>query len=309
MKKMTVSYNPTYLCNFRCSFCYLTPEQLSDKTKLDAEKFNVLLNKIQQAGYEIDHVDIYGGEVALLSEEYFDQIDEILVNHGDPSINIITNLSIMHPYFTREHVSLSVSFDFEVRERHELVMQNMLKTNKEIAILMLASPELMQKDVEGMIKFFNRFSNIVTVEIKPYSTNQANQYSTAFKEFETFIQKWMTSESPKRFEFINEAEIKRSLSKERNAFSDNHIYITPAGRFAVLEFDENDHEFFLEMDTIEEYEAWANKEKNKVSQNEFCRQCDFQGHCLTEHYRVVSSLDQSCNGFKHLLEWAQGLPT
>lgn len=305
MKNMTVSFNPTYLCNFRCNFCYLTPEQLSDKSKLAPEKFEELLKQIQQAGYQIDHVDIYGGEVALLSEEYFDQIDNILVEYGDPSINIITNLSIMHPYFMREHVSLSVSFDFEVRERHELVMQNMLKTNKELAILMLASPELMQKDVEEMIHFFNRFSNIKSVEIKPYSTNQANQYSATFEEFEGFIKKWISSPIPKRFEFMNQSEIQRSLSKERNAFSDNHVYITPAGKFAVLEFDDQDHEFFLEMETIAEYEQWANKEKDKVAKNSFCGQCNFQGHCLTEHYRVVSSLDQSCNGFKHLLDWAQ----
>ena len=27
----TVSVNPTYYCNFRCDFCYLTPTQLGDR--------------------------------------------------------------------------------------------------------------------------------------------------------------------------------------------------------------------------------------------------------------------------------------
>ena len=32
---MNLSINPTYYCNFRCDFCYLTPEQLGDRQKID----------------------------------------------------------------------------------------------------------------------------------------------------------------------------------------------------------------------------------------------------------------------------------
>ncbi len=35
---MIVSINPSYFCNFRCDFCYLTKEQLGDQKRISIEK-------------------------------------------------------------------------------------------------------------------------------------------------------------------------------------------------------------------------------------------------------------------------------
>ena len=56
---MNVSINPSYFCNFRCDFCYLTEEQLSDQKKIELEKLDDLLSQIPN----IEHVDLYGGEI------------------------------------------------------------------------------------------------------------------------------------------------------------------------------------------------------------------------------------------------------
>ncbi len=45
-KPITVSVNPSYFCNFRCDFCYLTEEQLSDQKKIELEKLDDLLSQI-----------------------------------------------------------------------------------------------------------------------------------------------------------------------------------------------------------------------------------------------------------------------
>jgi len=304
-KPVTISFNPTYLCNFRCEFCYLTPEQLADQKKLSPDRFKEMIGEIIKAGHLVDHVDIYGGEVALLSDEYFKEIDQILEWNDNPSINVITNLSKIHPYFLKPHVSLSVSFDFEARERHEQVLNNIAKTPKDIAILMLASPKLMALDVSKMIKTFNSLGNVISVEIKPYSANQANVLGCTDKDFEEFVKKWLLSPIPKNFTFVNADRIKNSLNKSYSAFSDAHVYITPNGKFGVLEFDDKDNEFFLEMDSFEEYLRWSEKEKARVYSNAICSSCPYLGTCLTEHYRDVKSLDNSCNGFRHLLDWSQ----
>ena len=34
MNKITVSINPSYFCNFRCNFCYLTSKQLGDQKQI-----------------------------------------------------------------------------------------------------------------------------------------------------------------------------------------------------------------------------------------------------------------------------------
>lgn len=300
-KKITVSINPTYLCNFRCDFCYLTPKQLSDKSKVTVNEIDLRLKEISNFNYEVDHVDLYGGEIALLSQPYLEELDQVLQNNGDPTINIITNLSKINPFFLKEHVDISVSFDFDVREKSDLVLNNILQFPKPVAILMLASKELIKKDVDLMIKTFNSIRNIKSVEIKPYSSNQANSLDVSNYNFEEFISKWLHSAIPKNFEFTNQRLIEFAREKRNNSFSDDHVYITPSGKFSVLEFDQKGDEYFLELDNFQEYLNWTKVERERVSLNPVCSQCEYLGHCLTEHYREVNSLTDSCNGFLNLI--------
>jgi hypothetical protein len=44
-------------------------------------------------------------------------------------------------------------------------------------------------------------------------------------------------------------------------------------------------------------------EKEKQSLSPICQSCPFKGHCLTEHYRYVRDLTNSCNGYRGLLEY------
>lgn len=300
--KTTLSINPTYLCNFRCDFCYLTPEQLADKQKLDLNRLGDMLDDCIKYGAEVNHVDLYGGEVGLLSEDYLNEIHRMVTERFDATFNVVTNLYKIHPYFLREDVELSVSYDFEARERHEAVLLNMISIPKPIHILMLASPALIKMDVERMISTFNSIRNVESVEIKPYSSNQANQLPVSDEEYEDFVWRWIESSTEKDFEFTNEESLINVVRGDANAFSDDHIYITPNGKFAALEFDENDNEFFEEYNSYVGYIKWSIKEKYKVHGNKFCGSCEYLGKCLTEHYRDVKALDPTCNGYKRLID-------
>ena len=177
----------------------------------------------------------------------------------------------------------------------------MLRSKVPIAVLVLASQDVINKNVDEMITMLNACSSIESVEIKPYSTNQANQQRVTHRDFEVFVRKWIDSNVPKKFDFINEGKIIESLNGEYNAFSNDHIYITPNAKFGVLEFDKNDNEYFKELDTFEDYITWADNEPiHNVS--EICRKCVYYGKCLTEHYRYVTDLTHSCNGYKGLLD-------
>jgi sulfatase maturation enzyme AslB (radical SAM superfamily) len=303
-KPLTISLNPTYLCNFRCEFCYLRPEQLADQKKLDPSRLVAMVEEIRSHGYYIEHVDLYGGEVGLLSPTYLEKLDEILNVYSKPSISVITNLSKINSYFLHDYVDLSVSLDFEAREKHELVLSNMAKISKPIAILMLASPNLLKLDINRMIGILNTYQNVVSVEIKPYSSNQANTLPVTDKEYEEFVKQWLISPIRKNFTFINKNRIKDSLSGLYSAYSDSHVYITPNGKFGVLEFDLEQNEYFFEMDSFNEYLLWARLEKTKVKSNPICSACPYLGRCLTEHYRDVKSIEKSCSGFRDLLDWA-----
>lgn len=297
-KPITVSINPSYFCNFRCDFCYLTEEQLSDKTKISLEKLDDLLSQVPN----IKHVDLYGGEIGVLKNNYFYGLRDIIRKYYTDKINIITNYSMIHEGFYEDDFYLSVSYDWTAREKSDKVYQNMLMSPVSISLLVLASPNVISMNVENLIESVNMCSSIKSVEIKPYSINQSNSHNITHIQYEEFVKKWIESQTPKSFEFINEYYIQDVLNNSRNAFSDDHIYITPNGKFAVLEFDLNDREFFLELETYNDYIKWTEKEK-KYNISNFCKRCEYFGKCLTEHYRYVKNLNNSCNGYYNLINW------
>ena len=301
MKPITVSINPSYFCNFSCDFCYLTPEQLRDQKRISLVELDKRLDEISNKR-EIDWIDLYGGEIGALKKDYFYGMRDVIRKYYGGKINIITNFSMLHEGFFENDFYLSVSYDFEAREKSDKVYQNMLRSEVPIAVLILASQQVIEKDVEEMIIMLNACSSVESVEIKPYSTNQANQHNVTHKDFEEFVKKWIDSPIRKKFDFVNEGKIIMSLRGEYNAFSDDHIYITPSGKFAVLEFDINDNEYFKELETFENYLQWAEQEPIK-NVSDICRQCAYYGTCLTEHYRYVKDLTNGCNGYKGLLDW------
>jgi len=300
---MKLSINPTYYCNFRCDFCYLTPDQLADRNKISAEKLDNTLSKITD---KIDHIDLYGGEIGLLTPSYFYTIKEVIRKYYDGPININTNYSALTDFMNDDDITISVSYDFSAREKEQFVLNNIMSSVKPISVLILASPKVLEMDVEIMIFTLNMCSQVCSVEIKPYSTNQANAHNVTHKDFEEFVKKWIESKTPKNFEFQNEFLIQEALSGNYSAFSDDHVYITPTGKFAVLEFDKYDREYFQEYDTYEEYKNWALLEPVK-NVSDICRKCPYYGGCLTEHYRYVTDLTNGCNGYKGLLDWYEGM--
>lgn len=298
---MKVSLNPTYFCNFRCSFCYLTNEQLGDPKTIRLDILDARLKELNEFQL-ITALDLYGGEVGLMSEQKWYDLKAVIRKHYSGPINVITNLSRIHKGFLDDDIELSVSYDFDVRQASTSVRNNMLALEKEFSVLVLASRGILQKNVGLMISELNLFANVKSVEIKPYSTNQANADDVTFRDFEEFVKQWI--EYPKkRFEFVNEFLVEDALLGLSNSFSDDHIYITPSGKFGVLEFDADDNEFFLELDDLWQYKDWTKREKARVGANGTCSSCEYFGKCLSEHLREVRNMDNSCNGFKGLLDW------
>ena len=294
---MILSINPSYFCNFSCDFCYLTKEQLKDQAKIEISKLDELLGQVP----DIEYVDLYGGEIGALNKEYYKGLKATIRKYYSGPINIVTNFSKLNNEFFKEDIILTISYDFEAREESAKVFNNMLMSEKDFSILILATEQVLSMEVDSMINQLNLLGNLVSVEIKPYSINQANAQKITHKEYEDFIVKWVDSQVPKRFQFINWDNIDAALELEYNAFSDNHVYITPSGNFAVLEFDKEDKEYFLELGSFEAYNIWARKEKTQLSR--ICIECPYLGHCLTEHYRYVKDLTHSCSGYKGLLDY------
>lgn len=299
--EITISLNPSYFCSERCHFCYLTEAQLGDKKRLPLEKLDTLLQEVSNL-FQIQHIDLYGGEPGLLPRPYIQELKS-LTQHYVEEVNVNTNFITVPEWFHDDYFWISVSYDGKARDRSELVEQNILMFDRDLSVLSLASQRMIN-DLDNIFNFLSIARNVITWEIKPYSSNQSNQLGVTYTDYENLIlDVYNRLTDDIHFDFINLSYIKDSLNGQRNAFSNNHVYITPNGQFGVLEFDLNDHEYFLELDKIEDYLEWCRIEKERVQKNHFCQQCEYFGKCLTEHYRTVKDLKNSCNGFINLLNY------
>ena len=187
---MQVSINPTYLCNFRCSFCYLTEGQLSDPKTTPIDKIDEKLKEIDTY-QKITGVDIYGGEIGLLNYNYLTALDECIRKYTG-NINVITNLSKINPYFRHSDITLSVSWDFTARQGWERVLENMMTIDRPLSVLLLASPELLKRRPSEVLSYLYQVPMLESIEIKPYSSNQANQLSMR-GQLELEFEHWLLS--------------------------------------------------------------------------------------------------------------------
>ena len=270
---------------------------------MDLGRLEELLVEITADLGAIDHIDLYGGEISTLPVDYQLGLLDTIRRHFSGTINLNTNYIRISPIVNDPNVITSVSFDGPARERWETTLTNIAISPVPVAILILCTPKVIEFGVEAMIEMLGCFSNILSVEIKPYSSNQSNNLGVTDVEFEQYTRTWIENSHRVDFPIENTRRLDRSLSGEYEAYSTKHAYITPSGKIGVLEFDLNDREFFLELESTAAFKKWTAVERNRVVNNSYCGQCKYLGRCLTEHYRHVDNVDQSCNGFYHLLEW------
>lgn len=297
---INLSLNPSYFCSLRCEFCYLSPQQLGDKTRLSLDRLGELLEEVSQY-FTIRHVDLYGGEPTLLPFDYVMGLKNLLTPYVE-EVNVNTNLVTVPKWLEDEFFYPSVSYDFTAREKHEEVFLNMLSLNRDFSILTLATPKVMSLEMGYIMGILSVLKRLNTWEIKPYSSNQYNDLGVSYTQHEDFVLRALRACKEEGIHLTNRDLLEGVLSGAGHAFSDDHLYITPEGRYAVLEFDKNDKEYFLNLNNVSDYIAWSEQEKMKVWSNPHCSQCHYVGKCLTEHYREVKSLDNSCNGFIRLIE-------
>lgn len=305
MSPLAISVNPSYYCNFRCSFCYLSKEQLGTSRTLEVEKLYLLLNEVA-AWRSIQHVELYGGEPALLSDKYLDEFLKIVRVFYAGRINVISNFSVFKDKFLTDDFELSVSWDFTVRQKSSLVYQNMMSIRQPFHVLTLASREMVDlsdENLDAFIEQLNALPYLNSWEIKPYSKSSFNEDKVKDREFEIFIRRLLQRRHKFKFDFINEFKIQESLRGVNNAWSDDHVYITPEGKWSVLDFDDSGKESFTSLESFSDYIEWTQKERGLILKNDVCSKCQYLGVCLSEHLRPVHAPDDSCNGFVGLLDW------
>ena len=138
---MILSINPNYNCNLRCKFCYLSSDQLADPKRLQIDDLFLRLIEVSQHR-KIEHVDIYGGEISVLQDDYLMQLFNCVELFYKKPMNVITNFTNMNSILSSKDCSLTISWDYMARAKWKEVYQNMLNLKRPFHVLMLVSPQL-----------------------------------------------------------------------------------------------------------------------------------------------------------------------
>ncbi len=289
---MKVSLCPSFYCNFRCPWCYLSTEQLSSRQIVDLKTLTNTLSIIDN--YEqITHIDIYGGEPTLLPFNWSIELVDILRSNTKATINIITNLStINHPLLFLTD-TVGISYDFDKREQYEKVRENIRVFPRKKHIITLINQLHHLNHIDAYIEELTSL-RIDSWELKPFSVSKYNNmFIEDFNMFENFVKTVIEKEC--FFEIINE----KNIINKTNSFSNDHIYILPDGKMYVLDFNEQ-KEYFRLVNNIQEYIEWTINEHTLFTTDVLCVNCQYNGKCLSEHLKVY---DNTCNGFPNLIKW------
>jgi len=295
-KSFSISINPTYKCSNNCEFCYLGDKK-NDPELLSLSKIHDKLSKI----YSIDTLDIYGGEIAELTEDYLYGLLDCVHRHNPKVINIITSLSRIISPFNLSSIQLYISWDYIARPNHKLVLSNLKQLKRPYSILTLATHKLAKESIlEEYIAILNNLEGLISVEIKPYSMNQYNDDCGSEESFEKIV-KYLLQSSNRKFNLVNKDLLDIALKGKRPLLN-NHVFINPVGNFCLLDFDKDGKEYFKEIDNLEEIKNKETEDIIRMYSNPVCRDCKYTYACLSEHISY-----NTCTGHKDLLEWYEGM--
>lgn len=292
--KLALSINPLYKCNLNCPFCYLG--SLKDNQNiLDLTYLINTLTKISYR-YDIECIDIYGGEVSLLSEFYFDMLVKLCKTFSK-NVAITTNFIDFNKPIINNFDNIGVSLDFNnFRDKQEKVYNNIkaaIESGKVINVLSLDIS--CQQNEEEIIKKLNEL-RIQSWRIIPYSKSKENKLIfKGYQFFEDTVKRFLKLQHKMKFSFINKLELDGIINNDY--YNTTHFYITPNNKVALLQF-ENNEEYFHEFNSLDElYDELKNEQ---LKRDNYCKNCSIKNKCLAEHFNYEYK-GESCSGMKNLI--------
>lgn len=292
--KLSLSINPLYKCNMNCPFCYLGSLK-DNENKLDLTYLMNTLNNISFR-YNIENIDIYGGEVSLLSEFYFDMLVKLCKTFSK-NVNITTNFIDFNKPIINNFDNIGVSLDFNnFRVDQHKVYDNIkaaIQSGKVINVLSLDIS--CQQNEEEIIDTLNKLK-IQSWRIIPYSKSKETKMEfKGYQFFEDTVKKFLKLQDKMKFSFINKLELDGIINEDY--YNTSHFYVTPNNKVALLQF-ENNEEYFHEFDSLDElYDELKNEQ---LRRDNYCKNCSVKNKCLAEHFNYEYK-GVSCSGLKNLI--------
>ncbi len=294
MKALSVSLMPTYLCNYHCSYCYLG-DLTKDKTCLDISLLKARLSELS-CHYEISGIDIFGGEISLLKNDYLDELFKTC-RQFTKSIAVTSNLTRLSFLSLIDKYSIKLTVSVNIERDYFLKTINTIKQLKsEYSILSVVLPSILSCNVKDLLDFYESLhpSSVTFIEYYPARRARIN-YSITNQAYSDFLKQVIDLRKNYSYSIGNLQDLNYLCSHN---YIDN-VFITPYGNFASTQYDNEGLEYFVEHDTLNDW--LNNSNKCKTYQTE-CLTCQYKHKCLAEHIKPHSK-DDECAGHPSLIKY------
>ena len=295
---MIVHVMPTYLCDWRCNYCYLG-DMTNNPTVLNLDVLSEQLNTIKTK-YTIDAINIYGGEITLLPPDYFNLLLAIVREYAD-NISCITN-NPSHSYIEHyKDINWGTSVNEERYKNEETITKLLLKENHIMTVTQVVTPSVLKMSKKSIFQTISMLSSSVT--FLRYSPSVNNPYWTiSNKDFSDFLKQAIIAYKQTKPSFIlqNLEELDACIENKYDPTMQSNLFITPYGQLATIGYTENGLEYFKTLDSLDSF--FEEIEKEKIMYQSMCNGCSYFNRCYAEHIFQHKKGDICC-GLKPLLDW------
>ena len=267
-QKVYVNLIPTYKTDIVDEYTEYNSE---DTSVGDLVLYDDLLEQLSKI-YTIESISVSGGEIALLSDLYFDLLYKILKLYTQ-NIKVYTHFNQFNKALINGVDIINVKYNFKDTPDLFKNIKAAIQIGKIINIQTIDKACLTDKP-EAIIATLNSL-NIKSWEIIP---------SNCFKEA---IYTFLKFSKSMNFAFHNKLQLDGLVDIDN--YDIQNIYLTPHNKFAIKVNNE-----LKEVNNIDELKTELIK--NKERQEEYCDDCKVKLKCMANYYKTSEyAQDSECN--------------
>lgn len=306
-KTLTVSVMPTYQCNGNCPFCYLGTS-IKDKTILNLDVLHDRLWNIKKR-YQCNlNVEVFGGEITLLEDDYIDQLLKLCNQYSVFDVGVVTNFSkpdVVKKMIDRG-VPVAVSWNKERGKVGKQCLENLASLesdySRRINLLVVCLPSTIKQKPTDFLDLVESYK-IKSLSILQYypAVQSKKHYSVNNADYQQYMIDVIEAYKQGNYSFelanINQWKSRYDCKQSSN------IFINPYGQYAVTKYDENAMEYFHNFDSLQQYDDICMNEMTKYINS--CIMCTKFNKCLAEHLRFDKQ--EVCCGLPSLTDYINTL--
>lgn len=269
-----VSIQPSFFCNFNCDYCYLGRLRKNKQIL----SLDILRNRIKEISnyYSISSIQLLGGEISLLDEQYFLELYNII---KDFNVSVSTNLSNtwLVNFCLQRDIRIGVSLNEERPYYKETLAK--LKTLKRLNCITLSSvvlSSLLNKSPKEILDFYEELGfPAYFIQYHP-SIYSKYKFNTNIEIYSNFINNLIKEYKFGNYKFVLGNEL--SLTDTTKRFSlENCLFINPDGSLNTIMEKRYGKEVYENFKSIEDFDAFR---KHYRSFREIqCFDCPWQYKC------------------------------